>query len=413
MLSYRESDEGNVIVMHKTISILLLFLLTVAIFDPADKVFHMKVPLFAAVWALTAMNHSLRRCPSTVPLSLLIYVIGFSFLVPFWSIWWYFSQNGVLDGYDGFMYLKSYLFLTLCIPLVLEKIDLVPMLSFVLTVQAALASLIYVIMSNNPGLSLAMLTLGSKYDVVKLGSRTYGGAHFYHVFFPASSLLVISISFFTFKCIASKGRKRLVYLLLVILNVVGLFISGTRISMIASVSTLLLVWLWYSRRKVMLACSTILVLSVFASMQWSTIQAMMSPDEASNAMKIQHLRDYKVILSAPKNLLLGTGLGSSYNFTGSGYKTITELTYVELFRSYGIVFGIPMLFGLLYPLERLTRRGWKSIHYLYLGYAIYLYLCAADPFLISSTGMLVFSIVLAQTFSAPQVQKVAISHAEA
>jgi len=287
------------------------------------------------------------------------------------------------------------------------------MLSIVLTVQAALASLIYVIMSNNPGLSLALLGLGIEYDVVKLGSRTYGGAHFYQVFFPTSALLVIPISFFTFKCIASKGRKRLVYLLLLILNVVGLFISGTRNSMIASVSTLLLVWLWYSRRKVVLACSIILVLSVFASMQWSTIQLMMSPDEKSNAMKIQHLRDYKVILSAPKTLLLGTGLGSSYNFTDSGYRTGTELTYMELLRSYGILFGVPMLFGLLYPLERLTRHGWKSIHYLYLGYAMYLYLCTADPMLISSTGMLVFSIILAQTFSPPQVPKVALSQAEA
>jgi hypothetical protein len=395
--------------MHKTISLLLLCLLLVAVFDPADKIAHMKVPLFVAVWALTAINHRLHRCPSTVPLSLLIYVIGFSFLVPFWSVWWYFSQNGMLDGYTGFLYLKSYLFLTLCIPLVLEKVDLVPMLSFVLTVQAALASLIYVITSNNPGLFLALLSLGSEYDVVKLGSRTYGGAHIYQVFFPTSALLVIPISFFTFKCIASKGRKRLVYLLLLILNVVGLFISGTRNSMIASVSSLLLVWLWYSRRKVVLACLITLLLSIFASMQWSTIQAMMSPDDISNAAKIQHLRDYKVILSDPKTLLLGTGLGGSSNFTNKNYSRGTELTYMELLRNYGILFVVPMLFGLLYPLERLTRHGWKSIHYLYLGYTMYLYLCTADPMLISSTGMLVFSIVLAQTFSPPKIPREASS----
>jgi hypothetical protein len=383
------------------------------VFDPADKIAHMKVPLFAAVWALTGMYYFLRRCFSTVPLSLLIYVIGFSFLIPLWSICWYFSQNGALDGYDGFNYLKGYLFLTLCIPLALEKIDLVPMLSYVLTIQAALASFVYVITLNNPVALTSVYAFGSEYGVFDMGERTYGETHISQVYFVTSPLLAISISYFTFKCIASKGLKRLVYLLLLIVNAVGMFRSGTRNNMIASVATLLLVWLWYSRRKVVLACLIILLLSVFASMQRSTIQAMMSPDDISNAAKIQHFRDYKVILSDPKTLLLGTGLGASSKFTEKGYSTITELTYMELIRNYGILFGVPMLFGLFYPLGRLSGHKWKSVQFLYLGYAIYLYLCTANPFLVSSSGMLVFSIVLVQTYSVPQVPSVATALAEA
>jgi hypothetical protein len=175
--------------------------------------------------------------------------------------------------------------------------------------------------------------------------------------------------------------------------------------MITSVSTVFLVWLWYSKKKVALTCSIILLLTVFVNVQWSTIQVMMSTEDASNAEKIQHFRDYTHILSDPKNLLLGQGLGASYNFTGSSSHTGTELTYMELFRNYGIVFAIPMLFGLFYPLERLTRRRWKPVHFLYLSYAVYLYLCAANPLLVSSSGMLVLSVVLAQTFSAPKIPR--------
>ncbi len=302
--------------MHKTISFLLLCLLIVAVFDPADKIAHMKVPLFAAVWALAAANYCLHRCPSTVPLRLLIYVIGFSLLIPLWSICWYFSQNGALDGYDGFKYLKGYLFLTLCIPLALERIDLVPVLSFLLTVQAALTILIYALTSKNPVLFLALYKLGYAYGVYALGTRTYGVTQYTPVYFVTSPLLVIPISYFTFKCIVSKGRKRFLYLLLLIVNVVGMFRSGTRNNMIASVATLLLVWLWYSRRRVVLACSIVLLVAAVASMQWSTIHAMLDTDEPSNAVKILFFRDYTILLSEPKTLLLGQGLGAAFNSTG-------------------------------------------------------------------------------------------------
>ncbi len=391
--------------MRKGISLLLLFLLIVAVFDPADKITHMKVPLFAAVWALTAMNYCLRKRPSTVPLSLLIYVIGFSFLIPLWSICWYFSQKHGLNGYDGFNYWKGYLFLTLCIPLVLEKIDLVPMLGLVLTVQAALASLIYVITLNNPVALSALYDYGSDYGIFNMGTRTYGETNISQVYFVTSPLLAIAISYYTYKCIISNGRKRLLYMLLLIVNVTGMFRSGTRNNMIASVATLLLVWLWYSRMKVALTCSIILLVSVFACVQWNTIQAMMSADDPSNAVKIQHFRDYKVILSDPKTLLLGKGLGAYSNFTEKGYTTITELTYMELFRCYGVICGVPILFGLLYPLGQLARHRRKPEHFIYLGYAVYLYLCTANPFLVSSSGMLVFSIVLAATFATPMVSE--------
>jgi hypothetical protein len=107
------------------------------------------------------------------------------------------------------------------------------------------------------------------------------------------------------------------------------------------------------------------------------------------------------------------GIGAPYNFTEISHGTVTELTYMELLRSFGILFGVPMLLGLFYPLGRLANHRWRSVHYLYLGYAVYLYLCSANPFLVSSSGMLVFSIVLAQTFSVPQVPGVAIRLVEA
>ena len=397
---------------RKAILLLLFCLLLVAVFDPADQIFHIKVPLFVAVWVLTTVNYFLRKCPSTVPLNLLIYVIGFSVLIPLWSICWYFSQNGALDGYDGFNYLKGYLFLTLCIPLTLEEIDVKPMFCLILTVQAVLAAFIYIITLRSPVAFAAVYGFGSEYGVFVHTDRTYGEMHISQPYFVTSPLLVIAISYFTFKCVVSKGRKRILYLLLLIINVVGMLRSGTRNNMIASIMTFLLVWLWYSKKKVFLACSMVLLLAALAFMQWGTIQAMMSPDDVSNAVKVQFVRDYMLLLSEPKTLLLGQGLGAAFNSTERGYVTISEITYMELLRSYGILFGVPMLLGLFYPLKRLMMHRWKPVHFLYIGYAVYLYLCTANPLLVSSSGMLVFSIVLAATFSFPQVPSEASNMAQ-
>ena len=163
----------------------------------------------------------------------------------------------------------------------------------------------------------------------------------------------------------------------------------------------------------LLACSIVMLVAAVAFIQRSTIQAMMSPDDVSNAVKIHFIRDYILLLSEPKTFLLGQGLGAAFNSTERGHVTISEVTYMDLLRSYGVLFGVPMLLGLLYPLRRLANHRWKSVHFLYLGYAVYLYLCTANPLLVSSSGMLVFSIVLAQTFSVSQVPKVATKLAEA
>ena len=142
------------------------------------------------------------------------------------------------------------------------------------------------------------------------------------------------------------------------------------------------------------------------------IQGMLSVSEESNSIKLQHLRDYGVVLSNPTTLLIGQGLGAVFNSTEYGYTSVTELTYLDMLRSYGILFAAPLLFCLLYPLVCLTRHSRRSEQFLYLGYASYLVICITDPYLMSSSGMLVLSIVVAKTFSAPPVERATATLAE-
>ena len=86
---------------------------------------------------------------------------------------------------------------------------------------------------------------------------------------------------------------------------------------------------------------------------------------------------------------------------------------VEMLRCYGVLLTILLLCCLLYPLRCLALPSRRAEHFLYLGYAFYLVLCVADPFLVSSSGMLMLSIIVAKAFSVPQCPKGAASLAEA
>lgn len=387
--------------MRKAIWCILLCLLIIAVFDPADKLTHLKSPLFVAVWSITLINYFRSRCPARIPLGLLAYVAVFSFIIPLTSICGYMLRDGSLNGYDGFQYFKAYLFLTLCIPLMQEKLSVVRLLSFVLTAQSALIIFVYTLTANNPVMTAAVADIGQTFDVIRLVNRTYGETRVYAVYFITSPLLVIPISYFTYQCIALKGRGRRISATLLVVNVAGMAMSGTRNNLIASIGTLLLVWFWFSRKKLRLALLAMLLLSAAAISEWGTIQGMLSPAQEGNAVKLQHLEDYIGLLSDPTTLLFGQGLGAPFNSTEYGYATITELTYLDLIRTYGILGATPMILCLFCPLWCLVSRGWETERYLYLAYVMYLYLCVANPLLVSSSGMLVLAIVLASAFSRP------------
>jgi hypothetical protein len=298
--------------------------------------------------------------------------------------------------------------MTLCIPLILKRIDAVRLLSIILTLESIVITVVYLSISINPLLIVPVSELGYVYGNIVISHRMYGGAEFNAVDFVTSPLLVISISYFTFKCIASRGKARLSYAALLTINVIGMFLSGTRINMLMSFGTLLLVLYWHSEKKLRLACAALVLLTAATIIKWDSISGMLSVSEESNSVKLQHMQDYSVILSNPATLLFGQGLGAFFNSTEYGYTSETELTYMEMLRRYGIILAAPLIFCLLYPLACLTRHSRRADHFLYLGYASYLVICISDPYLMSSSGMLVLSIVVARTYSFPPIGRVAI-----
>ena len=107
-----------------------------------------------------------------------------------------------------------------------------------------------------------------------------------------------------------------------------------------------------------------------------------------------------MMFSDPKTLLFGQGLGSYFYSSGFGTETsITELTYLEFIRNFGLIIAIIYYGLLLYPIRKLRNQTFKEMHFLILAYVAYLMICVSNPLLVSSSGMLVLAIVISKVFS--------------
>ena len=136
-----------------------------------------------------------------------------------------------MQGYDGFGYYKSYLFLTLCVPLSTKHIDLIRPLSLILCVLSLATIFLYAITANNDALRGQLGLLGDTYTLFSLSARSYGSFSYQLAYFHTSPLLVVAVAYFCYQSLISAGRARFWNVLLLLLNVGGMLL-GTRNNMI-------------------------------------------------------------------------------------------------------------------------------------------------------------------------------------
>lgn len=378
----------------------LVLLVVASLFDPSDLLVRAKVPLFILLWIITLIDLAIsNRCQYPVPTKLYFYTLLFVLFLPAIGMFVYILRGGGIEGYEGFRYLKSYFFLSLCIPLAIKRIDLLRPLSLILSLLSVAIILICVITINDDSLRGQLAIFGDAFTIFSLTDRSYGNLSYESVYFHASPLLVLAIVYFCHRYLYSEGGTRLLSLFLLVLNVAAMALSGTRNNMIVAICAPLMVIAWYrtGRTRFLIGCFIVLILII--GITSGVAQAMLSSDEYSNSIKLGHFGDYVTLFSDWRTLLFGQGLGASFFSTVWGTRTtITELSYLEIIRIYGLIFS-PLLFALIfYPLRELRNKETRDHHYLFIGYACYLYLCTANPLLLSSTGMLALSVVLYRTF---------------
>jgi hypothetical protein len=377
----------------------LFLLLLIAVFDPVDQS-HLKAPLFASVWLIFLVGLVISsEGLAEIPPALYMYALAFIVVLPLAGAMVYLLRGGGTAGYEGLKYWKSYLFLTLCIPLAVKRINLIRPLTIVLSLLSLATIVLYVLASVSEVLRAELEAFGAATYTFSLTDRTYGNLTYHGLYFFGSSLLVVAVVYFSYHFMFSAGRAKLLNGFLLALNVCGMVMSGSRNNIVVGLMAPLLVFAWYRGNKTRITMATVLVAILLAGFASGIFQAMLSSADESNATKLDHLHDYVTLFADWRTLWFGQGFGASFFSRAWGAQvSLTELTYLEILRNYGLLLSPLLFFLILYPLKALTDSEFRTDHYLFLGYLGYLYLCTGDPLLLSSSGMLILAIVLVKVF---------------
>jgi hypothetical protein len=222
-------------------------------------------------------------------------------------------------------------------------------------------------------------------------SRDFIGLGVGMFYYKTSALMIFPFTYYC-NCMVQRGTKWLVPLLMVSVYGTALLFSGTRANLLAVLFVAGMFALGYIRRTFgLVTCLAVATLSVIL-VSPALVLNLLQPDEQSNSVKLGHLRSYEQEFSANPSILLW-GQGTNTAFYSEGYQdwtTITELSYMELVRVFGIPITILFGAGLAWIGYALFTRGSYPVA---LAYVAYLAIAGSNPLLISSTGFVIICAV--------------------
>lgn len=375
-------------------AIFFIFILS-TLLDPMDKFLGLKLYLFIACVCFGLIFFFLSKEKIRLPINMIIF-IGLMVFLPLMSITHHFFLTGSSSA-GGFTLFKAHLFIALVFVLYVSRIDSEKFLSLGLSILASLILFVTFIVTIFPELKIPLYLFGNKYGIFSLDEgRNYGSAGtYFQMYFVTSSMLVFSVAYYFDRYANSKGSSFLNFSLF-ILSWMALLLAGSRNNMMAFVLLPTLLVFYYSKNKAfLLFCASIIGFSLLIY-YWDYFYGFIDPLEDSNRTKLTTFFDYINIFSGSTyTFLFGEGLGVDRAWSSRAANFVTELTYLEIIRSYGIFFGALLLILLFYPLfySFILRPDFSKKH-LIIAYGVYLLMSFTNPLFFSSMGMFILSILL-------------------
>lgn len=368
----------------KLLYILITALFISTIYDPSNEILKIKTILFAVVFLtyvyINYKNINKKKMYFTMALVIgvpICYtIIGYSnntfnieiALNAIKSFLYFFIIFVIYKGKD--LYLKNLRIVLLGIPIII------------------LITHIFLMFNEELFYIVYFYTL-KKGTMIIATTRSFGSIEMPSIYYKTVILTILPYSYYLRSLLFEKSMKINNFLLSILFGY-GLLLSGTRATIVCLLTITvfwLIVYLVENNKKVYL------FLLVFVGLLGTIYLAFNFFDktEISNNIKLEHMKSYFNHFKS-MNLFLGDGLGTSFYTEGlrmQGF--ITELTYFEMFRRFGMIGFLFYINLLLFPLTVLYKNK-----YILSWYPIYLFAAGTNPLLFSSTGMLLLAFVYAE-----------------
>lgn len=393
-------------------SLLLVVAVFAAVFDPVGVVLpHVKygaVLLFALLSLLAAWRTRFVALRQFEARKLVLYVAVFAVVLPVYATAVHFIRGDYQDG-PWSMYAGTFIFLVLlagggAISGSPRRVEMVVVIAL-----TALAIFVWIM----PFLDLFMdrddvNNIGYVHQIWSYQFRQYGSVQLPYMYYYTSPMLVVPAAYWGFRAI--RAKKRSVEFVLACASLAALFLSGTRANMVVAI-VLAAFFLWQISRPVFAV--VIPAMTALAFMGRQTLGQMVAVDPSgtssgdgdaamltaqSNARKLEYLHTYADMFSEPFSLIFGYGTGSCVPRTDVvACVPVTELTYLDTIRFFGLIGALIYAALFFYPLWRHLGRS----HYLFTGWLAYLVIATVNPYIFSTNGMTVLAAVVLGAMTVP------------
>lgn len=368
----------------------LSMLMFVVVIDPTNTIFHLKELCFVAVLGVAFLDyHNLNIQPKIfIIISLIFAVFVFSLVM------------GNINGYDfadgaAFGFFKSFLFLFLLLIVGDSNFDFFKALTLPAITISIIVIIAFIAILFFPEIGSAIYLFALEKDqTIMMSMRNFLGLDVQSVFYKSSPVLVIPLAYYFNLWLTSK-KKRASRLVMSLLFLAAVLMSGTRANMLSGVMIVVVLFVnKLSKKKIGVALLLpVATVVIFASS--FLVYKLLTDNEKSSDIKgalADNLTEQ--ILSNSDIIIFGQGAGSTYDSSSlaHGITSISELSYLEIFRMFGLIGGSVVIVLFLYPLFLMIHSKPPNYGAFLLGYVAYLFIGGTNPLLIGSTGFMVLAI---------------------
>ena len=385
------SGMARTLTKDRLLKVVLFVLVVATVVDPTeDLVPHLKYGSLVVFAVMAVVFRRTGRLAEYRARALVLYVIGFAALLPAYGIAVHFVRGDHVGG-PWSIYAGSNIFLTLAafVAIAVPRVYFEKLVVGSLTGVAGLTWLLFLASTLLP--AGALYDFGASHNLYALQTRTYAGLSFPNVYYYTSPMMVLALAYWGVRFSRREGGWRVACAAALVAG--AMFLSGTRTSMLMALA-LTMGFLWRRSRR---ACVALVVcVAAFVVVKAHVISAMVASGDVSNSTKLDYFDAYGRLFSDPLGLIFGYGLGSCLDSAVlKKCIPVTELTYIDLIRVFGILGGVAYL-ALLGILLWWLRR---SSPYVLIGFGGYLVMSALNPYIFSTNGMLLLSVALLNALS--------------
>ncbi|MEQ2878460.1 O-antigen ligase family protein [Enterococcus asini] len=361
---------------HKVLFSVFLFF---ALFTPSDSL-GIKLVSFIILLLLNIgvlINFFLRK----KNLYFLFFIVIFPLILSCISL----LKNPDIIETIKYFYIFSYLLL---IPICKKRninytavfINILNILSLIIVFSSLLDAVGVLSIASNPLLTFLQVRREAQISVSQYA------IFYYVIFLNASPLILVSLSYHLFK-------KNTIWSAL---SFLALLFSGTRANIYFGL-IVLGVFLFVNKKikfiKPLLFTVLVVLVIRYSSYLIGKIEVInwaKSSGDNIRSLNIQSILD--VLDRNPIGYIFGLGARTFYYSSGRmDYVNESELTYLELLRQIGLIGLVPLIYFWVKPLVAFIRN--KCNFWLLLSFSLYLVKSAIDPFLFTSTGFLLVTLV--------------------